>query len=308
MDILNELPEDWRAPTKAWLLDMAASTQRSYRLDIRHWLTSCQDTAVDPFKPLMYQVTQYVADLKAQREPKTVARHVNCLSSWFRYLGECQLVEANPFLGRARGIVKNRHYSTTRYLSEAQDRALVEAARNWAVPMRLRNVAIITLMATLGIRVGEVVKLRIDQITTLGEHRVLPVKGKGGVMVDRAVPGPVEETINAYLAWRAQHAGVEPAALTGLLFTTESGRAVDESAIFRLVQDLAALAGIPHPKTVTPHALRHTFATIATERGADLDDLQDAMGHADPTTTRGYQHRTQQLANDPAHLLAEALG
>ena len=94
----------------------------------------------------------------------------------------------------------------------------------------------------------------------------------------------------------------------GPLFTTASGRAVDRVEVFRLVRRLAERAELPHPQSVTPHALRHTFATIATERGADLDDLQDAMGHADPRTTRRYQRAARRLERDPAHLVAAALG
>jgi len=83
---------------------------------------------------------------------------------------------------------------------------------------------------------------------------------------------------------------------------------VDRVLLFRLVRRLAQRAGLPQPDAVTPHALRHTFATIATERGADLDDLQDAMGHADPRTTRRYQRAARRLERDPAHLVAAALG
>jgi len=92
------------------------------------------------------------------------------------------------------------------------------------------------------------------------------------------------------------------------LFTTETGRPVDRTHLFKLVRRLAREAGLPHPDAITPHSLRHTFATLATERGADLDDLQDAMGHADPRTTRRYQRSARRLDRDPAHLVAAALG
>jgi site-specific recombinase XerD len=92
------------------------------------------------------------------------------------------------------------------------------------------------------------------------------------------------------------------------LFTTAAGRPVDRTHVFRLVRALAREAGLPHPDTITPHSLRHTFATLATDRGADLDDLQDAMGHADPRTTRRYQRSARRLERDPAHLVSAALG
>ena len=92
------------------------------------------------------------------------------------------------------------------------------------------------------------------------------------------------------------------------LFSTDTGRPVDRTHLFKLVRRLAREAGLPHPDSITPHSLRHTFATLATERGADLDDLQDAMGHADPRTTRRYQRSARRLERDPAHLVSAALG
>ena len=104
-------------------------------------------------------------------------------------------------------------------------------------------------------------------------------------------------------------AGAAPAdSVPRPLFTTETGRPVDRTHLFKLVRRLAREAGLPHPDAITPHSLRHTFATLATERGADLDDLQDAMGHADPRTTRRYQRSARRLDRDPAHLVAAALG
>jgi site-specific recombinase XerD len=103
-------------------------------------------------------------------------------------------------------------------------------------------------------------------------------------------------------------ATASPPAGPAHLFSTDTGRPVDRTHLFKLVRRLAREAGLPHPDAVTPHSLRHTFATLATERGADLDDLQDAMGHADPRTTRRYQRSARRLERDPAHLVSAALG
>ena len=172
----------------------------------------------------------------------------------------------------------------------------------------MRDVAMIRLMLQLGIRVTEVVALDLGALGSVRGQRTVVISGKGGKRVQRALPAAAGEAIDQYLARRAAGAGVEPQELTGLLFVTSTGRPVDRVEVFRLVRKLAGLAGVAHPEGITPHALRHTFATIATERGADLDDLQDAMGHADPRTTRRYQRASRRLERDPAHLVAAALG
>jgi integrase len=78
--------------------------------------------------------------------------------------------------------------------------------------------------------------------------------------------------------------------------------------MFRLVQRVAREAGLPNAAKVTPHSLRHTFVTVARERGATLEEIQDAMAHADPRTTRRYDRARNRLDRDPSQLVAAAIG
>jgi integrase len=92
----------------------------------------------------------------------------------------------------------------------------------------------------------------------------------------------------------------------GPVFVTATGGRLDRHSVFRLVRRLAAAAGIPAAALLSPHSLRHAFATEARAQGVPLEDVQDAMGHADPRTTRRYDRDRHNLDRDPSYTLSAA--
>jgi integrase len=109
------------------------------------------------------------------------------------------------------------------------------------------------------------------------------------------------QAVDAYLRVRSEAAGVPVEQLLGPLFVSASGARLDRHGVFRLVRRLARAAGIPQWERLSPHSLRHAFATAAREEGVPLEDVQDAMGHADPRTTRRYDRDRHNLDRDPAY-------
>ncbi len=300
--------------TAAWLASKRPTTREAYGRDLRVWLGFCADRGAHPLtarKPDADLFGAFLRDQAVNPRPlsaASAARRMAAVSSWYRYLVACDAHDRNPFAAAERPRV-DRDYSATAWLDEAGARRIIEAAEAGTGATRLRDAAMVRLMLQLGIRVTEVCTLGVDALGQARGQRTVTVRGKGGKRIERALPASAAQALDAYLAHRAQHrAGGGAPALSGPLFTTASGRPVDRVEVFRLVRRLAERAGLPQPQAVTPHALRHTFATIATEHGADLDDLQDAMGHADPRTTRRYQRAARRLERDPAHLVAAALG
>ena len=302
--------------TAAWLAAKKPTTREAYRRDVQSWVGFCTQrgahvlTARKPDADLFGAWLQDPVSVRGGGRvlsAASAARRMAAVSSWYRYLVACDLHERNPFEAAERPKV-DRDFSATAWLDEAGARRLIEAAETRRSASRIRDVAMVRLMLQLGIRVTEVVALDLSALGAVRGQRTVVISGKGGKRVQRALPPAAGDALDRYLAERSARAGVETGALTGLLFVTSSGRPVDRVEVFRLVRRLAELAGVEHPEAITPHALRHTFATIATERGADLDDLQDAMGHADPRTTRRYQRAARRLERDPAHLVAAALG
>lgn len=315
--------------TATWLAGLAPHTRRAYFRDLAHFLTWCQRDGLDPRAARAADLAGYRATLEHPAHghppaPASVHRRLSALSSWYRHLianGDGE-VAANPLAGVRRPRV-DRDASTTAGLTADQVRALlaqadtVVAARvadlaHSPTPYRrarhlaaLRDRALLRLLADLGLRVGEALALDTDALSHNQGQRTVRYLGKGGKQRERALSPQAAQALDAYLASRAT-AG---APSTGPLFATTGpggrlGR-LDEPAAFRLVRRLAQAAGIPAADRLSPHSLRHAFATNARELGVALEDVQDAMGHADARTTRRYDRGRYALHRDPALRLGE---
>ncbi|WP_020578311.1 tyrosine-type recombinase/integrase [Actinopolymorpha alba] len=309
--------------TGAWLATKRSDhTRAAYWRDLRSWLTWCTMHHVDrdvvphpgpQLDPLTARVRDaelwgawLVDEHQGGLSDASAARRMAAVSSWYAYLVKHEAVSANPFAGADRPSVDRNHSATT-WLSETDARRLVEAADTAPGSARLRNAAMTRLMVELGIRVSEVVALPVTALGHQGGHRVIRVRGKGRKTIDRLLPAAVAAGLDAYLAERAETEG-EDAVLEGPLFVTSTRRPVDRVDVARLVRRLAHAAGIPNADRVSPHSLRHTFATIAKQRGATSDELQEAMAHADRRTTDRYIRAAMRLERDPSQLVAAALG
>jgi site-specific recombinase XerD len=235
-----------------------------------------------------------------------VARKLSALSSWYAFLAKLGAVGANPVAGADRPPVARDHSATVGLAAADVDALLAAAARDTS-PAAPRHRAVLALLADLGLRVGEVVGLDLADLGHERGHRSVRFIGKGGRPRRRALTPGTAAALDAYLAARGVAAGEEPAAPTGPaggpLFVTATGARLDRHAVFRLVRRLAREAGIPGWARLSPHSLRHAFATTARDEGVPLEDVQDAMGHADPRTTRRYDRDRHNLDRDPAYAI-----
>ncbi|MEJ3744331.1 tyrosine-type recombinase/integrase [Actinomycetes bacterium KLBMP 9797] len=290
--------------TEAWLRNRRLSdhTREAYRRDIAAWLAWCAGRQLDPLRATFLDVNAYARDLESTVDPRsgrpltpaTVARKLSGLSSWYGFLQKLRAVEANPVAGADRPRVGRDHSATVGLTPDEVD-ALLAAADADTGPLAARNRAVVTMLADLGLRVGELVSLDVDDIGYERGHRSVRFVGKGGKPRRRALTPGTAAALDAYLAVR-EDAG-------GALFRTASGARIDRSAVFRLVRRLARDAGIPAWAKLSPHSLRHAFATTARAEGVPLEDVQDAMGHADPRTTRRYDRDRHNLDRDPAYAI-----
>ncbi|MEV0899500.1 tyrosine-type recombinase/integrase [Actinoplanes sp. NPDC049802] len=282
--------------TEAWLTNRRLSehTRAAYRRDVNGWLTWCAGRDLDPLHASFLDVNAYARDLEARPlAPASVARTLSGVSSWYDFLIKLRAVPANPVSGADRPQVDRDHSSTVGLTPAEVDALLAAAARAGR-----RTHAMITLLADLGLRVGELVGLDLADLGHERGHRTVRFTGKGGKPRRRAVTPAVSAALDDYLSER----GSEP----GPLFVTATGARVDRHAVFRQVRRLAADAGIASAGRLSPHSLRHSFATTARAEGVPLEDVQDAMGHADPRTTRRYDRDRHNLDRDPAYTIAAA--
>jgi site-specific recombinase XerD len=291
--------------TEAWLANRRLSehTRAAYRHDVAAYLDWCAGCGLDPFGASFVQVNTYARQLEARPvAATTVARHLCALSSWYEFARRLGAIDGNPVSGADRPRV-GRDHSATVGLAGSEVDALLAAAQADHGREQVRNHAVIAVLADLGLRVSEVVGLDVDDLGYERGHRSLRFVGKGGRPRRRALTPSGTAAIEAYLASRASAAGCAPEALTGPLFVTASGARLDRHAVFRLVRRLAAQAGIPAAPRLSPHSLRHAFATSARDEGVPLEDVQDAMGHADPRTTRRYDRDRHNLDRDPSYAI-----
>ncbi|ONF95777.1 tyrosine-type recombinase/integrase [Sphingomonas jeddahensis] len=210
----------------------------------------------------------------------TVARKASALRRFFTFLAEEGLRADDPGLslpkpGSRRGLPKTlSHGDVDRLFAVVAARL----ARDPPLPADLRNSAFLELLYGSGLRATELVSLPRNAIHP--DRPFLILKGKGGT--ERLVPIS-DRARAAVAAWRNHVAADRPH-----LFP--SGKAhISRVRLFQIIRALGAEAGIP-PDRISPHVLRHAFATHLLEGGADLRALQSMLGHADIATTEIYTH------------------
>jgi integrase/recombinase XerD len=236
-------------------------------------------------------VEDYLVHCDAQGLSKaTRARRLSSIRQLFRFAFEEGWRKDNPALrltgpGRAQSLPKT--------LTEAEVTRLMEAARTRGRNPgdRLRDTALFELLYATGLRVSELVGLPVSAVR--GDPRMILVRGKGDK--ERMVPlsTPARAALVAWLAHR--DAGEDAARTQGrpvsrFLFPGDGREGHLTRQYFHgLVKDVAVIAGLS-PARVTPHVLRHAFATHLLAHGADLRVIQTLLGHADVATTEIYTH------------------
>jgi integrase/recombinase XerD len=300
---------DLDAFTDGWLRNRRLSdhTRDAYRRDVGTWLDWCRQRGLDPLSATFLHVNAYARELESTSEgraltPATVARKLSGLSSWYGFLLKLGAVPANPVAGADRPQVSRDHSATVGLSGDEVD-ALIAAAELAGGPAHVRNQAVIAILADLGLRVGEVCSLDVSDLGYERGHRSVRFTGKGGAQRRRALTPASTAAVETYLLQRAANQGCAVDELTGPLFVTTTGARLDRHSVFRLVRRLAESAGIPAWAKLSPHSLRHAFATAARDEGVPLEDVQDAMGHADPRTTRRYDRDRHNLDRDPSYAI-----
>lgn len=211
---------------------------------------------------------------------RSIARHVVTLRRFYAFLESEGVISQNP-------MPSFQLTASPRKLPQAlstQDIETLIAQPNPLEPLGIRDRAMLELLYATGLRVTELISLKMQQIDFQGDF--LTVKGKGSKM--RAVPFGkwAREKLVSYIndARRRLLKGQSSA----FVFINRSGRPLTRQRFWKLIRGYALAAGIE--KRVTPHMLRHSFATHLLEGGADLRSVQSMLGHADISTTQIYTH------------------
>lgn len=239
--------------------------------------------------------------------PATAARRLSALKRYYRFLLK-EGLRANDPAKTLSGPKKPR--PLPKILSEDQVEALFETADRVEGAEGLRLRALLELLYAGGLRVSELVTLPLSAFAR--SERCLVVKGKGGK--ERLVPltNSAIRAVDDYKAVRSEHlpsrAAASQAAASRYLFPSRTAKEghLTRERFAQLLKGLSVEAGLD-PQTVSPHVMRHAFATHLLANGADLRSVQSLLGHADVSTTEIYTHvleaRLKALVHD-AHPLA----
>lgn len=262
---------------------LAANTLESYGRDIRHFshFVAC-DAAAEPVS--RQTVSAYLQSLQRQgRSASTIARRLAALKSFYHYLVQEQRCPTDPTAALESPKPKKR---LPRVLTEREVVQLLSQP-NADTPAGCRDAAMLELLYATGIRVSELVSLNLDDVSL--EHRVVRCLGKGSK--ERIVPmGTKAQACLARYLDAARPALVRDPA-EAALFVNQHGRRLTRQGFWKIIKKYARDARIQKP--ITPHVLRHSFATHLLENGADLRAVQEMLGHADISTTQVYTHLTK---------------
>lgn len=298
----------------AWLLSKkSTNTREAYRRDIvafAGWVTEfaeqlgtgdvlqCQRWHLDAYREFLTtgeHQTRYHG--RRSYSPATIARKLTVISSFYGYCVQevPHVVPTNPMANVARPDVSDD--SSTGSLTLVEARALLDAARESGVMAH----ALVGLLLTTGVRISEAVKVDTGDLDTEDGVRIVWVQRKGGKRAKLVVPVEVARVVDRYRRGRR-----------GPLFVGSTGERLKRQQVDRILVRLVRAGGLVdaagRPRSITPHVLRHTAATIALDAGRDLVDVQEMLGHRDPKTTRRYIHNRDKLQNSAVHTVAHLLG
>ena len=263
---------------------LAKATQTSYQQDLitfSAWLAARKRRT---FPEEFGTIQSFLKEQNATKAPASVSRMISALRKFYRFLLREGAISADP-MTKIDTPKRAQHLPAT--LSSQEVDALM-AKPDTDKPLGLRDRAIFELMYATGLRVSEVVALRFDQLHLA--MNLLQVTGKGDK--ERLVPISPQATqwVDRYL----QEA--RPKLLKRVqpknVFVNFHGGPMTRQGIWKNLKAYIASIGIE--KDVTPHTLRHSFATRLLENGADLRVVQELLGHSDISTTQIYTHLSNQ--------------
>ncbi|ADU51258.1 tyrosine recombinase XerD subunit [Thermaerobacter marianensis DSM 12885] len=263
---------------------LAARTLEAYRRDLADFAAFAAGRERGPEAVTRSLVMAYLHHLRqAGRAHTTVARRLAALRGFFRYLVEEGRLSQDPVEGMT---APRAGRPLPRVMSVAEVERMLEVPQPPS-PAGLRDRAVLELLYATGLRVSELVGLDLDDL--LLDHGLLRCRGKGGK--ERVVPvaPPAVEATRIYLERGRPHLCRRPSQRA--LFLNHRGGRLSRQWVWHLLRRAARRAGVS--RAVSPHTIRHSFATHLLAGGADLRAVQELLGHADISTTQIYTHLTR---------------
>jgi integrase/recombinase XerD len=273
---------------------LSRNTLDAYRSDLEQYGEYLRGRGLDPLQITQAELAGFVSSLAeggdARRAvaPATLQRKIACLRSFYRHLRREQLIEHDP----ASDLRAPRARTRLPEVLSRDDVARLLSQPRGATPPALRDRALLETMYACGLRASEAIGLELSDIDL--EAGILRARGKGSK--ERLVPigSKAIGSLRTYLEkGRPRLVGIGE---ERRVFVNHRGAGLSRQGLYKIVQRHAATAGLAH--RMSPHTLRHTFATHLLAGGCDLRSLQEMLGHADIATTQIYTHLSADRLRD----------
>ena len=263
---------------------MQPNTISSYVSDVEAYLMYLEDTLLidDPNLITEDNVTRFLLSLKKKKFSTTsISRYLSSIKSFHKFLSKDGLTKKNVTLQISSPKIDKK---LPVVLTVEEVSKLLDSSKG-DKPLDLRNEAMFELIYACGFRVSELVNLKINNLHLTS--KMIQVIGKGAK--ERLVPvnDYAIKVLRKYLL-EARPLLLKDAKDSGFIFLNNNGQVLSRVGFFKLLKNLAKEAGIE--KDISPHTLRHSYATHLLEAGVDLRYIQELLGHEDISTTQIYTH------------------
>lgn len=264
---------------------LAENTIASYALDLKQFKVFCGKRKIEKGSQIdRNAILNYLLELKKTgRSSATISRHMAALKVFCRFLVDEQVLNNDPTANLESPGIKKKLPSV---LGQEEVEKLLEQPHTGKTA-GLRDKAMLELMYATGMRVSELLSLDTEHVDY--ERGFVRCMGKGSK--ERIIPMGrlAQKYLNTYLI--SGRAKINMLREEKALFLNMRGKRLTRQGFWKIIKKYAKKAGII--KIITPHTLRHSFATHLLENGADLRSVQEMLGHSDITTTQIYTHLTE---------------
>ncbi|MCT1903282.1 site-specific tyrosine recombinase XerD [Oceanobacillus sojae] len=269
---------------------LSDNTMTSYQRDLTAYEKQLTKIGYNEWNDISRNdIMRFLYELKdSGKSTATISRHISSIRSFHQFLIRERIADTDPSL-HIETPKKERKLPDTLSQEEVEKLLSIETT----TPLSLRNKAMLELLYATGLRVSEMIGLKLEDLhLTMGFVQCM---GKGSK--ERIVPlGDTAKIVLEEYMQTARKELVKKNKQENALFVNQHGRPLSRQGFWKILKGHAMEAGIH--KTITPHTLRHSFATHLLENGANLRIVQEMLGHADISTTQIYTHVTKARLKD----------
>ena len=263
----------------------SSKTTDGYLKDLDLFLEYLNENNIKNYKDIKYQdirlYINYLYDLNYNN--KTISRHISSLKSFFKYLKVNSIIDDNPCLLISNPKLEKK---LPKYLNYEETEKLLNAFDNNNY-LGIRNSTILEMLYSTGIRVSEITNIKCNDVSI--KSKTINITGKGNK--ERIVYFGTKccNLLEKYLNSSYPQLNIDN---SDYLFLSKTGKKINDREIRKIIDDASIIAGID--MKISPHVLRHTFATHMLNEGADIRSVQELLGHENLSTTQIYTHLTNE--------------